>query len=175
MNVDEFLKSVVSEISEEIKFAEAKNATLITLNSALIVATSAKAVDTNLSIKWKILLIGLVVCLLVPLIITIFSFKAKTKKGHITNDNFMYFYDINKNFNINGTAYYNTILSIFTEDFYLEQLSKQIVDLSFVAHRKFKCFNIAIFIEILVFAICAIFALLYIILKFIGIEINFLP
>ena len=170
MNKKDFLNKTYAEINDNIRFSEAKNAALITLNSALIAAAASKAFDYNIALNWRILIILLVICLMIPLIIALYSFKAKMYHEKKEQDKFMYFSYIYKHYYKISTAnYIDDINNNFKDEFPEEQLSKQIVDLSSVAYRKFKLFNIAIIIEISIFSIGLITALVLAICKIAGV------
>lgn len=170
MNKKEFLEKTYSEINENIKFSEAKNAALITLNSALIAVAASKVFDYNISLVWRVLIIVLVICLIIPLIIAIYSFKAKMNHKNNDKNKFMYFsYIYNHYYKDSKNDYYQDIGNEFKDEFVEKQLSKQIVDLSSVAYRKFKLFNIAITIEIFIFIIGTFLSLVLAICKIVGV------
>lgn len=78
MELKEFLEKTYEEINENIKFSEAKNAALITLNSALISASATKVFDKDITFCWRALIAFITLSLLLPLLISIFSFRANT-------------------------------------------------------------------------------------------------
>lgn len=176
----EFLEKTYSELNENIKFSEAKNAVLITLNTAVIGASSALVFNSDIAIIWRVLIVFFAIGLMVPLSISLYSFIAKM---HHKNDNaedkkFMYFSSIYKTYykqdeqnknNKQNKSYYDALKENCKDDFVEKQLSKQIVDLSAVAYKKFKAFNIAVIIEICIFMICSIFAFIIAICKLIGV------
>lgn len=173
----EFLEKVYTEINDNIKFSEAKNAALVTLNSALISAASTKAFDYKIAIQWRILIVFLIISLLIPLILALVSFKAKMHHNcFIKNDDeqkFMFFSYIKKNFYKSENSYIAEINKNFKDEFTENQLAKQIVDLSYVANKKFLLFNIALFIEILIFVLGAILTLSVIYCKLNNIDFTF--
>lgn len=171
MDKKEFLIKTYEEINDNIKFSEAKNAALITLNSALIAASASKAFDGGIALNWRIMIILLMVCLLIPLIIALFSFKATVKHKTSDKDRFMYFsYIYKKYYKSNPNEdYYNHLKNVFDNSFAEEQLCGQIVDLSSVAERKFKLFNVAVIIEIIIFSLGFIIALALVLCKTTGV------
>ena len=59
----DFLEKVYNEINDNIKFSEAKNAALLTLNSALISASAGKVFDQNIAFYWRVLIALLLISL----------------------------------------------------------------------------------------------------------------
>ena len=172
MDKKDFLEKTYTELNDNIKFSEAKNAALITLNTALIGASSALVFNSDIAIIWRVLIVFLAVSLMIPLGISLYSFIAKMHHKDDPDDNkkFMYFSSIYKMYyNKKDKSYYGDLKEDFKEEFAEEQLSKQIVDLSAVAYKKFKTFNIAVIIEIGIFVLCSVFAFVIAICKLNGV------
>ena len=182
-----FLEKAYSELNENIKFSEAKNAALITLNSALIAACSSKVFDSNILVYWRVAIVVFTVLLIIPLVVSLFSFRATTdsekcvvkriydfldKKNIIkdTPKKYVYFAFISKYYKNNPDGY---LMDVFSKDdieefnVFEQQMARQIVDLSGVAFRKFILFNIAIKIECTIFLLGGLSALIISIIKLI--------
>ncbi|MBQ7975608.1 MAG: hypothetical protein IJ300_07995 [Clostridia bacterium] len=185
MGVKEFLEKVYSEINDNIKFSEAKNAALITLNSALIAGSAEKVFDSSILFKWRALIAILVLLLLIPTIVSLFSFRAKTdsencivnkiycflgKSNHIKNtpEKIMYYAYITKYYKDKPKEYLEKVDKNSISNVYFLQLSRQIVDLATVAYNKFLLFNLAIKLECILFSAGGIFALVTVIAKIIS-------
>lgn len=182
-----FLEKAYSELNENIKFSEAKNAALITLNSALIAACSSKVFDANILIYWRVAIVVFTVLLIIPLVISLFSFRATTNSEKCvvkkiydflnnkniiesTPEKYMYFAFIAKHYNDKPEDYLKDVFSkssINEFDVFEQQMARQIVDLSGVAFRKFILFNIAIRIECTIFLLGGLSALIISIIKLI--------
>ncbi len=186
MELKDFFDKTYSEINDNIKFAEAKNAALITLNSALIAACADKIFDYDIRLCWRILVSFLVISLMLPLIISIFSFRATTgsesclvkKIYKVLNkmntidrnrESYMYYAYIAKFFDQSTDEYLKKLKEKIgtsgADEKGLDLLAKQIVDLSNVAYRKFTLFNIAIKIECSSFVIGTIIAIILLVSK----------
>lgn len=184
-----FLEKTYNEINDNIKFLEAKNATLITLNGVLISAASDKIFNQDILISWRILIALTLILLLIPLLISTYSFSTPTKNNacflqrcklykNNSNNKFMYYSYIHKNYS-NGndieciTKYINDIKNAGIIDQksceiienYEKQLANQIIDLSNIAYRKSLLFNIAIKIECIFLGIGGVIALIIIFSK----------
>jgi len=73
----DFLKAAYAEMNENIKFGEAKSAALITLNSALFAGMISLVFSDKISHTCDRFLIAvLAVCLLIPNMLALLSFKA---------------------------------------------------------------------------------------------------
>lgn len=182
-SMNTFLTKTYTEINDNIKFSEAKNAALVTLNSALISACSSKVFDADIAFLWRVLIALVTLSLIIPLSLSISSFIAATgsDKG-ISNriverykkhnkickckNKYMFYSYISGHYSkkpieylqdINANVFYNAnTVGVITEEY---QLASQIVDLSDVAYRKFALFNIAVLIECAIFSIGGIIAL----------------
>lgn len=185
MCVDIFLEKTYNEINENIKFLEAKNAALITLNSALIALCGDVVFDSTILFFYRALIAFFLLLLVIPLGCSIFSFRAITgserkfltriytfldSKNRIfsSTNRYMYFAFIHKNFSKNPVEYWENIAQnekITGENMLSYQLANQIVDLSRVAYRKSVLFNIAIKIEFIIFGICDVGALIFLIVR----------
>lgn len=73
-----FLEKAYIELDNNIKFSEAKNAALVTLNSALISACSSKVFDADIAFLWRVLIALVTLSLIIPLSLSIASFIAAT-------------------------------------------------------------------------------------------------
>ena len=167
-----FLEKAYAEINDNIKFSEAKNGALVTLNSAAIAIGSNIVFSGETALVYRWLFAPFVITLILPLLFSLFSLRATTGSerglvkrayellsrekckfkstctpklmffGYVyanikTAENYLKKIDENCNFTPNSMEY---------------QLASQIVDLSEVAYRKFMLFNIAIKIEMFIFA-----------------------
>ena len=185
MVAKEFLEKVYSEINDNIKFSEAKNAALITLNSALIAGSAEKVFDSSILFKWRALIAILVLLLLIPTILSLFSFRAKTgsencivnkiyyflgKRNQIENspEKIMYYAYITKYYKDKPEEYLKKVDKNSTSNEYFFQLSIQIVDLATVAYNKFLLFNLAVKLECILFSSGGIVALITVIKKIIS-------
>lgn len=164
----EFLEKAYAEVNDNIKFAEAKNAALITLNSALIAVGIDKVFDTEISCAWRILIAVLIFALFIPLIIAVFSFIAdkgkkegfkyklcnswKSKINFDDSNPKLMFYSYIASRCPNKEAYLQKC-GITDNNLFVQQLANQIVDLSNVAFFKFSLFNVSVGVESIVFAI----------------------
>ncbi len=179
----EFLTRTYAELNDNIKFSEAKNAALVTLNSALISACSSKVFDTDIAFLWRVLIALVTLSLIIPLSLSITSFIAATdsdkgitnkivncykKHNEISKDNnkYMFYSYISVNYSKEPTEYLKDVnINVFNnannvdEDKENYQLASQITDLSDVAYRKFILFNIAVQIECAIFSVGGISAL----------------
>lgn len=184
MELDDFLEKVYSEVNDNVKFSEAKNAALITLNSALITWGGSIVFDSSICFAHRVLVSLFVLLLIIPLISSIMSFRATTdaSKG-ITKKFFAYlksrnsisvapvknmFYAYIHKYYETAESYLDAVCSIdikADEKPFLLQISQQIVDLAGVAYRKSILFNIAIKIECLIFSLGGIFVLITLFVK----------
>lgn len=171
MNSEIFLGKVYSEIAENIKFSEAKNAVLITFNSTLIVLGGNIIFDSTILSRYRVFVSFFMLALGVPLGCAIFSFHAMTgserklvskiynfldKQNRIPPEpkKYMYFAYIHKYFANDSSTYLQNILPISEQgqqNFLLHQLVIQIIDLSRIAYQKFTIFNIAMKAEFAIF------------------------
>jgi len=185
LNTDAFLDKTYAEINDNIKFSEAKNAALITLNSALIALGSGTVFDSKILCWYRILIAVAVLFLIAPLLCSIFSFRATTgSEGKIvkhfygflnaknripsTPKKYMYYAFIHKHFSNDPVKYLEETSpneNRTDEGSLSYQMARQIVDLAGVAYRKFILFNIAIKIEIAIFSGCGIVALIMLLIK----------
>jgi len=76
-NLVGFLQKAYTEINSNISFGEAKNAALITLNSVLFVGLLTKAFNDKIVLTYGCLIAFISVALLIPMIISLLSFRAK--------------------------------------------------------------------------------------------------
>ncbi len=181
--MNEFLTKTYSELNDNIKFSEAKNAALVTLNSALISACSSKVFDADIAFLWRVLIALVTLSLIIPLSLSISSFIAATgsdkgitnriincyKKHHMIDEEknkYMFYSYISCNYSKNAIEYLQKINeNVFNKTNNMDekskeyQLASQIMDLSDVAYRKFALFNIAVILECTIFSIGGISAL----------------
>lgn len=171
MNSEIFLEKVYSEITENIKFSEAKNAALITFNSTLIGLGGNMIFDRTILSCYRVFISFFLLTLGVPLVCAIFSFRATTgserklacmiydfldKQNKISAEpkKYMYFAYIYKYFANDSSTYLQNILSLTDQDQQsplLQQIAIQIIDLSRIAYQKFTIFNFAMKIEFAIF------------------------
>ena len=184
MELDEFLEKVYEEVNDNIKFLEAKNAALITLNSALIALGGNIVFDSGIFFTYRIIIASFVLLLILPLICSIISFRSTTNseagiikklfsllesqnKILVTPAKYMYYAYIHK-FYSTPEAYLNDLHTTDIDDNekpFLLQFSQQIIDLAGVAYRKSILFNIAVKIECIIFSLGSILALTILLVK----------
>jgi len=143
------LKDILEDVNNWLKYAEAKNALIIVLNSSLIVGLSNVSDDiTNSTIY--ILFLTSILMLLISIVIAIMSFipRLKTpqlkKQNILEDDNLIHYVDIRK---YTATQYYEKIEKILpkenrNKDFEM-YYAEQIVTNSRIAFIKFKQFEAA--------------------------------
>lgn len=181
--MNKFLEKAYSEVNDNIKFSEAKNAALITLNSALIAVAAEKIFDNNILFWWRVLIALIVIFLLVPTILSMFSFRATTgseklitKKIYdfLSNSNniedspkkLMFYAYITKFYKDKPEEYLKDVFGNNADlNTYNKQMASQIIDLSSVAYRKFLLFNFAIKFECFFFLTGGVVSLIIIIIK----------
>lgn len=185
MDIDDYLERAYNEVSDNIKFSEAKNAALITLNSALIAWGGSIVFDSGIYFIYRVMVALFVLLLLLPLICSIISFRATTdsergiiKKFYAYLDSkntipsepqkHLYYAYIHKYYNSNPEKYINDIFSANINDIekiYFAQIARQIVDLASTAYRKFSLFNICVKMECVIFSLGGVLSLIYLIVK----------
>lgn len=175
MGLREFLEKTYGEIADNIKFIEAKNTALITLNSALLVLLGDAIFDDGASGVYRIMLSLLMVVLCAAIGCAIFSFCAASgskqrlvgrlyawmdRKNSLASGRkkLMYYAYIHKFFPDDPEGYWRSVTRDLPQgeeapDPLLMQLAGQIVDLSGVAYRKAVLFNTALQIELGCFAV----------------------
>lgn len=181
-SMNDFLTKTYTEINDNIKFSEAKNAALVTLNSALISACSSKVFDADIAFLWRFLIALVTLSLIIPLSLSISSFIAATgsdkgitnwivnryKRKHTiekSNNKYMFYSYISGNYSEPLEYLKDIYTNVFNSNNNADktsvdyQLSSQIIDLSNVAYRKFALFNIAVIIECTIFSFGGIGAL----------------
>lgn len=155
--MDEKLKDIFSNINDWLKFAEAKSATLIACNGALIFGISR--IISSFDLKGGYLLYLLLVSVLCILSIAICFLSIipslsmpwdKKPSGISDKDNLMYFSDIAK---YTPLAYLNALKdklelddSVFTG--YQRDLSNQIIINSVIADKKYRAFQKSIWLTL---------------------------
>lgn len=167
MELDVFLERVYAEVSDNIKFSEMKNATLITLNSALIAWGGSIVCDSGIFYINRAMIALFVLLLFIPTICSTFSFRAKINPESklikriyscldsknivsATPPKFMYYAYIHKYYINNPDKYLRDISSDklnYENNMYSLQVVQQIIDLSSIAYRKFTLFNYSVKIE----------------------------
>ena len=170
-NLEERLNSVLADITDWLKFAEAKNALLITFNGAFLTFLVEKIFNySNTNVLFNIVLIVLVLLNILSLFTCLISFTpktfrigiidwliSKTLKEKEENDNILFYKDIAKYsteeyykrfqlkvMNDNETEKYDNERKCM--DFFL---TKQIVTLSKIAYEKYFLFNLAIILTMI--------------------------
>lgn len=155
--MDEKLQDIFSNINDWLKFAEAKSATLIACNGALIFGISR--VISSYEPKGACLLYLIVVTILCVLSISICFLSIipslsmpweKKPSGVSDKDNLIYFSDIAK---YTPLAYLNALkvkleLNNFEVTGYQKDLSNQIIINSVIADRKYRAFKKAIWLTL---------------------------
>lgn len=183
MNTEDFLEKVYAEISDNIKFLEAKNGALITFNSALIVLCGNIVFDSSIAFLYRVLVSFALLFLIIPISLSIFSFRATVgnegrclkfiyrfldlkNDDFLSSDKYMYYAYIHRRFNNNPIEYLKSI-SVLNESVLkkslLYHIASQIVDLSKVAYYKAIIFNIAIKFEFIYF-LCGFFIAIFILI-----------
>lgn len=155
--MDEKLKDIFSNINDWLKFAEAKSATLIACNGALIFGISR--IINSFDLKMGCLLYLFLVSVLCILSIAICFLSIipslsmpwdKKPNGISDKDNLMYFSDIAK---YTPLVYLNALKdklelddSVFTG--YQQDLSSQIIINSAIADKKYRAFQKSIWLTL---------------------------
>lgn len=155
--MDEKLKEIFSNINDWLKFAEAKSATLIACNGALIFGISR--LISSFDLKGIYLLYFILISALCILSIAICFLSIipslsmpweKKPSGTSDEDNLMYFSDIAK---YTPLAYLNALkdkLELNDSDFtgYQRDISNQIIINSVIADKKYRAFQKAIWLTL---------------------------
>lgn len=161
MKATDFISDVLSEIRENIKFLEAKNAAIITLNSALIAWGGSIVFDSEIVRKYRILVSIFVVLLFLPLIVSLYSFmpfsiisgrKTRSFLCRLSKDSVppadphktMYYAYICCNYGSDINKYYNDIMDTNDDSspsVREQQRILQVFDLAEVAYKKSLLFN----------------------------------
>ncbi len=155
--MDEKLKEIFSNINDWLKYAEAKSATLIAGNGALIwgLVRASKSFELGYFLSITILIsvllcvVSLVVCLLsiIPSLRMPWEHKPKGKQD---SDNLLYFADIAK---YSPIAYLNALetkLGLTPRDHsgYEKDIASQIITNAVIANAKYKNFQIAVWLTL---------------------------
>ena len=167
----EQLQKLESKLTDLVKFAEAKNAALITFNSACIFVLfdffrdlNPGAIKTCFAILIIVLIISVLLCLF-SLLSSIWIFcrldkRLLKKVGDVEDsDNLLYFRDIVK---YKPREYLKEIERIYGMDQSKEEsklrllLSTQIVEISIIAYKKYRIFNVAAAITFIPFLMAII-------------------
>lgn len=155
--MDEKLKDIFSNINDWLKFAEAKSATLIAFNGALIFGISR--LITSFDLKGTCLIYLIVILSLCILSTSICFFSVipalsmpwdKKPSGVIEKDNLVYFSDIAK---YTPLAYLRALsekLGLNNSEFtgYQKDLSNQIIVNSVIADKKYRAFQKAVWLTL---------------------------
>lgn len=189
-NFEKLLEKTYDELNDNIKFSEAKNAALITLNSALIAAGIGLVFESKVAFQWKTIVLLAILFLCIPLVISVYSFRAETGKiseeeresfNSTDNDTWlerhhiissepkklMFYSYISKYYKNNPIKYLEEVSDSGNTNIYHYQLASQIVDLANVAYRKFALFNLAIKIECTGIILGSIITLIIVLVKII--------
>lgn len=181
----DFLDRIYKEVSENIKFIEAKNGTLIALNSALIAISANKIFDDKLSTQYRTLLFFIIIELLLVMFISFCSLLAQNNS--FSSKSKIYLKLLKKANNIkkseNRFMFYAYISKFYRDNFgkpkvrsYLTDMDfdinegkgnektiiyivSQIIDLSDIAYYKSCLFNISVIIESICIVIDGIVAI----------------
>lgn len=184
--MEEYLQKVYSDISETLKFSEAKNAALITLNSAIIVCVGNPVFNNSIFFLYRILFLLATLLLMIPLSLALLSFRSITEsecnplkvlysfidtqnKTPLTPKKYMYFAYIHKYFAANPKKYLEELSGRedgFEENSFTYQIASQIVDLSKVIYRKLTLFDIAIKIELVIWGSCCLGLLIVLFIEY---------
>lgn len=181
------LEKAYTEISENIKFLEAKNAALVTLDSALLAILGTLIFNQDVLFFYRWLIALFAIYLLGPLTLALVSFRTKDFLGKVEKKGVL-----QKRINKSGIAktpskllYYAYIFKYYAnapaelladisnqkgvEATQVEhQLASQVVDLSAVAYRKAELFNIAITWQCIGFIVGGLVAFCIVLYKVIG-------
>lgn len=155
--MDEKLKDIFSNINDWLKYAEAKSATLIAGNGALIwgLVRVSKSFELNYFLSFILLIsvllcvASLVVCLLsvIPSLSMPWEFKPN---GKTDSDNLLYFADIAKYTPIAFLSTLEAKLGLKPSDHsgYQKDISSQIITNAVIANAKYKNFQIAVWLTL---------------------------
>ncbi|MDY0850434.1 DUF5706 domain-containing protein [Bacillus thuringiensis] len=150
----EILKSIYEDVREWLKFAETKNAALLTFNGVIVFGIFDKVVDKASDSFIKTALIMGCAIILISIIINLVSFlpqfntsskiQNNVVNGSQANGNLM-FYEVIKDFN--PQAYLDTVAgkyNLASNEKNID-LATQIVTLSQITHVKLKYFNLGLY------------------------------
>jgi hypothetical protein len=155
--VDEKLKDIFSNINDWLKYAEAKSATLIAGNGALLFGLSRvmKSYDIPQLIEYYgyvsmvLCLVSMIICLLS--VVPSLSMPWESKPNGVKDsDNLLYFQDIAKYTPISYFGKLATRLGLDEQEFsgYQRDLVNQIIINSTIACRKYSYFQVAIWLTV---------------------------
>lgn len=155
--MDERLKEIFSNINDWLKYAEAKSATLIAGNGALIFGFSrlANSYDIKgfcaayLLLSVFLCIISMVVCLMSIVPSLSMPWGAKLQ-GKSDTDNIFYFSDIAKYTPLAFLKALESKMGLKNTEVtgYQKDLANQIIINSVIAHRKYKYFQAAIWLTL---------------------------
>lgn len=180
MNKETFLEKVIAEINSSIKFVEAKNAALITLNSALIAWGAGIVFDIENIRFHRIIVAFSVLALSIPMIVAIISFcpvikgnnekvkaQAQKKLALSSPKRLMYYAYIAANYANDVDSYLTELKDMDSSKNNTAEtaLGHQAVDLAIVAFRKSRFFNIAVLIESIIFCFGGTITLAFLVFK----------
>lgn len=176
INGIELLKDLYKDISDWLKFAEAKNAALLTFNGVLIFGLLKIDLSGNLIFLSKtISLCAMILCVNIAIILSSFLPSLLQDKKILSIDT-SHLRNINKNYlfygnlkGINIDDFINIIKERYSieadeNDNYIKDLCHQILSVSTIAIKKYNIFKLSICITLLVFFIIFIRVLFYIFL-----------
>lgn len=155
--MDEKLKDIFSNINDWLKFAEAKSATLIACNGALIFGISGLISSFELKgayLLYCILMLALCILSIAICFLSIIPSLSmpweKKPSGTSDKDNLIYFSDIAK---YTPVAYLNALkdkleLNDFEFTGYQRDISNQIIINSVIAEKKYRAFQNAIWLTL---------------------------
>lgn len=150
--MDEKLKDIFSNINDWLKFAEAKSATLIAGNGALIFGISRLANTYDVTgLLWGYLVFSVILCItsmaicLISVIPSLCMPWEVKPEGISNKDNLLYFSDIAKYTPLDYLKALEKSLGLEGSEFtgYQKSLSSQIIVNSVIAHRKYRNFKTA--------------------------------
>lgn len=166
-NLKQYLKDLNERVYEQLTYAEAKNAVLIGLLGAAIFSLVGIIIDLKESnLLWLQIYLGVISSgLIIPLLISLFSFYPNTK--HLNGNKNLYFYGDVAKF-LDAESYLNDIKKI--ED--LEsQIAEQNIAVSKIVMKKHKMFSIAL--KLTVICIFPPYLIILIIKAIISLFINY--
>ncbi|WP_100404255.1 Pycsar system effector family protein [Bacillus solitudinis] len=167
--INEILKDLYKDVSEWLKFAEAKNAALLTFNGVLlfgiigVISSANKLPDDIVNFLYFcsfLLLINIVIilCSFLPALRQTNKTKNKQYVNYEATKNYLYYGDIH---NLNEQSLLLAIKEKYKMNFdeansYNKDLGLQILSVSAIAWRKYKYFTFCTRINLFIFLITII-------------------
>lgn len=155
--MDEKLKDIFLNINDWLKYAEAKSATLVAGNGALIfgLAGVLKSYELPNLLEYYgcfsiiLCIISMVLCLLSVVPSLSMPWESKPE-GTVHSDNLLYFHDIAKYTPINYLGKLSNKLELNEQQFtgYQKDLANQIIINAVIACRKYSYFKVAIWFTV---------------------------